>query len=447
MNDKREDASTVGRGMYALAEKLYPITRSITGNGVRQTHEILRSVLPKLVTQEIRTGERCFDWTIPDEWNIDTAFIETLDGRRVVDFGNHNLHVVMYSEPVDLVVTREELEKHLHTRPDIPDAIPYITSYFSRTWGFCVSENQRKALTDNSYRVVIRSRLAPGSLSYADLIIPGRTEKEVLISTYTCHPSMANNEVSGMVVAAFLGLWLSGLTDRKYTYRLVFVPETIGAIAYLSRHLCEMKAKTVAGFVITCVGDDRSYSFLQSRKGDTLADRAAVHGLKHVLKKEFRSYSFLDRGSDERQYCAPGVDLPVCSLMRTRYGSYPEYHTSHDNMQVISPQGLYGGYAVNQAALQCLEANETYVTTTLGEPWLFPRNLRPKLEHGIKLARWSSDISNIIAYSDGEMDLMAIAELLGRSVLDLAPVAQRLIGEALLAIAPDGKAISISALS
>jgi len=236
-----------------------------------------------------------------------------------------------------------------------------------------------------------------------------------------------------MVVAAFLGRWLSGLTDRKYTYRLVFVPETIGAIAYLSRHLYEMKDKTIAGFVITCVGDDRNYSFLESRKGNTLADRVAVHALKRVLKKEFSSFSFLERGSDERQYCAPNVDLPVCSLMRTKYGNFREYHTSHDNLKLISPEGLNGGYAVNQAALQCLEANETYVATTLGEPWFYPRNLRPQLTHGIKLESWSKDISNIIAYSDGGMDLIAIAELLGRSVLDLSPVAQLLVEEGLLA--------------
>ena len=421
-----QDETILGSKMFDLAKALYPITRSITGNGVRRTHDILRSVIPGLITHEIASGERCFDWIIPDEWNIKSAYIEGMDGRRVVDFNDCNLHVVMYSEPIDRIVTRAELEAHLFSRPDMPDAIPYVTSYFKRTWGFCVSENQRKSLMDDQYRVVINSTLEPGSLSYADIVFPGRFAEEVLISTYTCHPSMGNNEVSGMVVAAFLGRWLAGLTDRRYTYRLVFVPETIGAIAYLSRHLAEMKAKTVAGFVITCVGDDGDYSYMPSRRGNTLADRAAVHALKHVIKKGFRTYSFLERGSDERQYCAPGVDLPVCSIMRTKYGVYPQYHTSLDNLEFISAEGLYGGFAANRACLASLEVNEIFHATTIGEPWLSPRNLRPQLEHGTVLKKWSSDISNTLAYSDGTADLINIADLLGESVLDIAEVAQKL---------------------
>ena len=427
MKAQSQDAKMIlGCEMFDLAKDLYPITRSITGNGVRQTHDILRTILPGLITHEIESGVRCFDWTIPDEWNIKSAYIEKMDGRRVVDFADCNLHVVMYSEPIDRIVTRAELEEHLHSRPDMPNAIPYITSYYRRSWGFCVSETQRRSLTDDQYRVVIDSTLEPGSLSYADVVFPGRTDEEVLISTYTCHPSMGNNEVSGMVVAAFLGRWLAALSDRRYTYRLVFVPETIGAIAYISRHIQEMKAKTVAGFVITCVGDDGDYSYMPSRQGNTLADRAAVHALNHVVKKDFKAYSYLERGSDERQYCAPGINLPVCSIMRTKYGVFPQYHTSLDNLGFISAEGLYGGFAANRACLESIEVNEVYHTTTVGEPWLYPRNLRPPLTFGVGLPKWSRDISNILAYADGTVDLIGIADLLGESVLDIAEVAKLL---------------------
>jgi len=389
-------------------------------------------VIPALDSKEIASGEKCFDWVIPDEWNIRDAYIETLNGVKVVDFNSTNLHVVNYSEPVSREIDLCELQNHLHSRKDMPTAIPYVTSYYKRGWGFCLSDNFRNTLNEKRYRVVIDSSLEPGSLTYGELILPGSSSDEILISTYTCHPSMGNNEVSGMVVASFLGKWLASKKNRKYTYRIIFVPETIGAIAYLSMHLPSLKKNIKAGFVITCVGDDRSYSYMPSNKGNTLADKVVIHAYEKVLRRPYKAYTFQERGSDERQYCHPNVNLPVCSAMRTKYGAYPEYHTSLDDLSVISPKGLLGGYEINKACLEVLEANEKYMPTTIGEPFLASRGLRPPLVDGLRLHERSRNISNLLAYCDGEADLIDIGNALDLSVLDLAPLAQELSSYGLL---------------
>jgi aminopeptidase-like protein len=411
-----------GDRIYALAKELFPHARTITGEPVRKTHEILRGVIPELKTLEFPSGQRCFDWVIPDEWNVSEAYIETLDGKRVVDWADNNLHLVAYSTPVDGVIPRDELLKHIHTRPDVPTAIPYVTSYYKPTWGFCVSSRQLETLTESRYKVVIRSDLRPGSLTCGEIFVPGETEDEILLHTYTCHPSMANNETSGMAVAAFCARYVLDLPRRRFSYRIVFVPETIGAIAYISANLERLRQRVRAGFVLTCVGDDRAYSLMLSRKPGVLPERVARHVLERVLKVPYDEYSFLQRGSDERQYCAPGVDLPVVSIMRSKYGTYPEYHTSHDDLNLISPDGLYGGFLGTKTAIDVLEANETLVSTVLCEPWLSPRGLRPPLVDGVALVAWSALVSHVMAYSDGENDLLAIAEIIGCSIFDLVPI-------------------------
>ncbi len=366
------------------------------------------------------TGTNVFDWTVPKEWNINDAYVIDPDGDKIIDFQKSNLHVVGYSTPISKTVSLEELQNHLYSIPEQPNAIPYITSYYKERWGFCISEEHRKILKPGEYYVYIESSLTEGSLTYGELILPGKSNKEVFLSTYMCHPSLANDDLSGPAVTTFLSKWLMSLESRKYTYRIVFIPETIGSIVYLSRNLEAMKNNVIAGFNITCIGDDRSYSYLPSRYGDTLADRVALHVLKN-MKPDFVKYSYLDRGSDERQYCSPGINLPVASIMRTKYGQYSEYHTSLDNLKLITPAGLLGGYEVLKACIECIENNEKLAVTVLCEPQLVKRGLYPTLSTK-KSARQVEDMKNLIAYSDGKNDLIEIAEIINVPMWKLYPV-------------------------
>lgn len=360
-----------------------------------------------------------------------TRFWKTRQAR-IVDFRENNLHVLGYSTPVDKWLTLEELQHHLYSLPDQPTAIPYVTSYYTPRWGFCLTDHARQRLAPGRYHAVIRSRLEPGSLTYGELILPGATSEEVLISTYICHPSMANNELSGPVVTTALAMFLQRLAGRKLTYRIIFIPETIGSIVYLSRHVDHLKTHVIAGFVVTCIGDDRSFSFLPSRNGETLADIAARHALKHVAG-EYTHFTWLDRGSDERQYCAPGVDLPVCSIMRSKYGTYPEYHTSLDDLTLVTPSGLAGGYAALKAAVEAIEMNVRPRVTVLGEPQLGKRGLYPSVStksSGDQVAA----MSDLISYSDGSRTLIEIADSIGRPVWDLKSILEPLIANGLIAV-------------
>lgn len=417
-----------GKTMYQWATDLYPICRSLTGKGVQDTLAYINNLLPALSIHEVASGTKAFDWTIPDEWNIRDAFIADEKGNRLIDFKQSNLHVLGYSEPVDQHINFAELDQHLYSLPDQPDAIPYMTSYYKRRWGFCLSDNQRKALRQKSnatFHVKIDATLAPGHLTYGELIIPGQTQEEILLSTYVCHPSLANNELSGPCVATALAQWIGGLAQRRYTYRILFLPETIGAIVYLSRHLAVMKKNIVAGFVLTCMGDDRTYSYVASRLGDTLADRVAKHVLSHHAP-QYQVYSFLDRGSDERQYCSPGVDLPVCLVIRSKYGTFSEYHTSRDDLSLISPQGLQGGFDAVRKCLEILENNYVYETSVLGEPQLGKRGLYPTLST-TQNKNQVRHMMDLLAYADGTQDLIGIAETMGVPAHDLIIVAEQML--------------------
>jgi aminopeptidase-like protein len=363
---------------------------------------------------------------VPDEWTLRDAYVTNENGDRIIDFKTNNLHVVGYSEPIDQWMSLEELNKHLYSIPAQPDAIPYVTSYYKRNWGFCLTHNKRISLPAGRYRAVVDADLKPGVLNYAELIIPGETEEEVLLSTYICHPSMANNEISGPVVTTALAQWLLSLKERRYTYRIVFLPETIGAIVYLSRNIYKMKSNTIAGFVITCVGDNRSYSLMPSRRGNTLADRVAENVLNTHTEKYVR-YSFLERGSDERQYCSPLIDLPVVSIMRTKYGKYTEYHTSKDDLSFINPSGLEGGFDCIRKCLQALEVNWFYKATILCEPQLGKRGL-----YNISSNEDIDLQGNVLAYADGKIDLIEMANIIGVNVIDCFNVAEKLMFHGLL---------------
>lgn len=414
---------SIGEQMHQWAQDLWPLDRSITGPGTRKTLAYLQELVPGLVTHSEKTGTRVCDWTIPPEWHCRQAWIETPDGRRICDYSVNNLHLVGYSIAVDTTLDLEELRPHLHTIEEQPDYIPYITSYYNERWGFCLSHNEYKSLPAGKYRVRIDSDHREGTLDYADLVIPGESSDEILLSTYVCHPSMANNELSGPVVVTALAQWLLSLPRRRYSYRIVFTPETIGAITYICHHGKTLQQNVVAGYQVTTVGDDRCYSYIASPYEDTVSDEIA----KEVMAGrgiEYKRYPFLQRGSDERQYCSPGLRLPIASLCRSKYAEYPEYHTSADNLvDVVTPEGLQGAFELYQACLQRLESMPKiprYLprdrkrgcpdATCIGEPQLGKRNLYNSIGHtgGCSDTR---TLVNLLAYCDGSNTLEELSQL------------------------------------
>ncbi len=416
--------STIGETMYQWATELFPIPRSLTGDGVRRTLTYLQERLPELQLHEVPSGTSAFDWTVPQEWNVDEAYIETPDGRRIADYHDNPLHLVGYSTPVDTTMSLQRLDDHLYSMPEQPRAIPYITSYYERRWGFCIPHQLRASLPPGDYRVVIRSEISDGAMTYADGLLPGRSEKEVLFSTYICHPTMANNELSGPVMACALAQYLRQLPSRQWSYRFVFCPETIGAIYYISRHRQSLKRRTRAAFQLTCCGDERAVSFVPSRRGDTLTDRLARHVLHHHAPGH-RAYSFLDRGSDERQYCSPGIDLPMVSIMASKYRQYPEYHTSLDDLSLISATGLQRIFELHRRCIDILEGWCQPQATHCCEPQLGKRGLYPTLStrgSGQSVRR----IKNILAYADGDHDLLELADAINAPADELLPLLDRL---------------------
>ena len=423
----------IGEELYDLAGKIFPICRSITGDGVRETLGILNEYLGKdglsFEITEVPSGSKVLDWTVPKEWRIRDAYVADESGKRVIDFQKNNLHVVGYSLPMDEWLSKEELGKIIYTQKDQPDVIPYVTSYYKERSGFCISQKDWDALSEQKYHVVIDSELFDGSLTYTDLVIPGVSEKEILITSYTCHPSMANNECSGPVLLVALARYVNSLKDRQYTYRFVLNPETIGSITYLSRNLEHLKKNVIAGVVLSCVGDDHHYSMIASRYANTLADKA----LETILcdKENYEYYSFLKRGSDERQYNAPGIELPVVGFCRSKYGEFPEYHTSADNMSYVSAKGFEGSFEVMKDWINCLEWNGYYRMTVLGEPQLGKRGLYPTVSQ-----KGSYDgvmaMMNLITYCDGRNDLFDLSDLIDVAPQELIPIVQKLLEHGLL---------------
>lgn len=405
-----------GARMHSWARELWPICRSITGPGIRQTLDWLEARLPGLTRHSFQTGEQVFDWTVPQEWHIRDAWIEHESGQRFAEFARNNLHVLGYSGPLDTEMSRAELLPLIYTQPEQPDLIPYVTSYYSPRTGFCMAESEKQRLPEGRYRAVIDASLSDGALVLGELLIAGQTTQEVLFSTYICHPSMANNELSGPVLATALAEYVRSLGPTRMSYRFLFLAETIGAIAYLSRHLTTLQKNVQAGFVLSCVGDERSWSHVESRNGTTLADAAlsaALFGRSNVVR-----YSFLERGSDERQFCAPGIDLPVCGFCRSKYGTFPEYHTSADDLTLVTPTGLGESFAAMRSVIDAFELPRTPRATVLGEPQLGKRGLYPTLsqKQAVHPARFRM---NVLAYSDGANSVFDIARRIGVNLEDV----------------------------
>jgi aminopeptidase-like protein len=403
-------------------DRLWPICRSITGNGLRESLRILQELLP-LEIHEVPTGTQVFDWQVPEEWAIREAWIETPDGQRICDFKSNNLHVLNYSTAVDDLVDYDTLKSHVRTLPDLPDAIPYVTSYYARKWGFCMSHNEWQSLPrEGLYHVKIDASLEPGSMSYGEAFLPGTSEEEVLFSTYLCHPSMANNELSGPLALAHLYQEISKIPQRKFGYRFVVVPETIGAIAFLSARGAHLKEKLAAGYVLTCCGDSGPLTYKRSKRKTTLADRVAEHVLKHQ-REDYSVVNFAVGGSDERQYCSPGFNLPVGSLMRTSYQAYPEYHTSLDNKDFIDFNALERTVARYTDIARLLELNEKYENAVqFCEPQLGKRGLYPDSVNPDDARDELHKLLHFLSYADGKTDLIEIADERGISALDLGHI-------------------------
>jgi aminopeptidase-like protein len=415
--------------LEAYFDRLWPLLRSITGDGVRQTHGILGELLP-LTRFEIPTGTEVFDWTVPPEWVVREAYVAAPDGQRLLDVHENNLHLVNYSAPFRGRLSRRELEQYLYSRPDLPQAVPYVTSYYDRRWGFCISHDDRLRLPEGDYDIVVDTDLIDGSLTISEAVLPGETPQEILISTYTCHPSLANNELSGPLVAAFLYRQLAALEARRLTYRFVFLPETIGSVAYLAMRGDHLLERLVAGYVVTCVGDAGPFTYKRSRRRNSIADRAALHCLRRW--PEARIVDFFPSGSDERQYCSPGFDLPVGSIMRTMYGKYPEYHTSLDDKSLISFAAMRETIELYARTCRVIDRNRSYVSLKpLGEPQLGKRGLYPTIggqagTERIEALLW------LLNYSDGKHDLLAIADRSGIDFEVLAEAADKCIEHRLL---------------
>jgi aminopeptidase-like protein len=427
-------SSDIGQQIYQLISRLYPICRSITGNGVRETLKILQEYIP-LKIAEIPTGTEVFDWSIPKEWDIRDAYIKNLNGEKIIDFQECNLHVVNYSVPIHQVIGLAELKAHLHTLPEYPDRIPYRTSYYKETWGFCLSHEQLQAMQDEQYEVYIDSSLEPGSLTYGEYYLPGESQEEILISCHTCHPSLCNDNLSGISLATFLAKHLSQIESRRYSYRFLFIPGTIGSITWLA--LNEQNVNKIAhGLVVTGVGDAGKYTYKKSRRGNADVDRAAIHVLQNS-GAEYQVIDFFPYGYDERQYCSPGFNLPVGCFMRSSHGQYSEYHTSADNLSFVKPEYLGDSFAKFLSILYVLENNRTYFNQNPKcEPRLGKRGLYRAVGGHAEEQVNELALLWVLNLSDGEYSLLDIAERAKLSFEAIEKAADALLNCGLLQVEP-----------
>ena len=417
--------------LRTLLDRLWPITRSIAGPGLRETLDILSEWIPTERIQA-RSGDRALDWIVPDEWHVREAYLVDPTGRRFADVAENNLHLVSHSVPFRGRMPLAELREHLHTLPDQPNAIPYVTSYYAPRWGFCIAHDELESLPEGEYDVAVDTDLVPGRVEVGEAVLPGESDDEVLFHSYVDHPSLANNELSGPLAVTALYRRLAAWPQRRLTYRFVLGAETIGTIVYLDQRGDHLAERLRAGYVLTCVGDAGDFTFKRSRRGDTPADRAGVLALRDSGAAHTVVPFDPSNGSDERQYCSPGFDLPIASLMRTMYGEYPEYHTSLDDRQFLSIDALVGTIDMYERIARSLDANVAWRNTVArGEPQLGRRGLyRPvstkERDAGRGYMMW------LLNLADGEHDLLAIAERSGVPVEVLSALARELAEAGLL---------------
>jgi aminopeptidase-like protein len=403
------------KAIFNLAKKLWPIHRTIAGPGLRASLKIIKSEQNSLIIKSIKTGHKVYDWKIPEEWEIKDAWIK-YKNKKILDYKKNNLHIVGHSRKIHKKINLIDLKKKIHFIKKLPNAIPYVTSYYKKYWGFCLPYNNFKKLSNGEYVVHINSKFKKGNLNYGELVLKGKSKKEILFSTYLCHPSLANNEISGPCVNTFLTKYLQKIKNRHYTYRFIFVPETIGSIAYINKNLLNLKKNLLAGFNISCVGDERAYSYIGSRKGDTIADYVAKKVL-YSTDKRFKKYDWLQRGSDERQFCSPGVDLPLCTISRSKFGEYKEYHNSLDILgKVVTSNGLNTSLELLKKIIIFFENNYFFNSTFKCEPFMSKRNLYEtisiaKEDNKDKRGTTNTEIlMNVLSLCDGKTDLDTICQ-------------------------------------
>ena len=409
---------------YNLAKyQLYPICRSLTGKGNRKTLSIIKSKFPSLKILKILSGKKVYDWKVPSEWNVSDAYVIDKDNEKIIDFKKNNLHLIGYSISINKNLKKKDLLSKIKSLPTQPLAIPYATSYYKSTWGFCASHKQKKNIEKNylkndTFKAVIKSSLnKSGKMNYGELVLQGKSKQEILVSTYICHPSMANNELSGPIVSMCLIDYFKKQKNLSKTIRFIFIPETIGSIGYIEKNLTHLKKNVVGGYNLSCIGDERQHSCMFTKYNNTTSDRALVEAYKK-LKIKYKIYSFLKRGSDERQYNSPGVDLPIASIFRSKYGEYSEYHTSLDDFSLVTKKGIYGGFSVAKEAIKILLNKEIPKAKYLCEPQMGKRGLYSNLS--IKGNRKASiqSMVDFLQYSDGKNDISNISKIIGINLSD-----------------------------
>ena len=425
--------------IFNLGKKLFPICRSLTGKGVRQTLNMIKEFEPSLKVKSIKSGKKVYDWKIPEEWNISDAYVLDHNNKKIIDFKKNNLHLIGYSVPINKNISKKELFSRLYSLPSQPEAIPYITSYYKKYWGFCISNNDKKKIVNKLKKISNNKKVLfakidssfkkNGKLNYGEIFIPGFSKKEIFLSTYICHPSMANNELSGPLVAIALVNYFQK-KKNYYSIRVIFIPETIGAISYIEKNLINLKKNVIAGYNLTCLGDNNNYSFLPTKYKNSISDRAARKAFDK-LKIKYKEYSFLKRGSDERQYNSPGIDLPIASIMRSKYGTYKEYHTSLDNFDFISIKGLQGGYKILRQSINIINKSLIPKSKVLCEPLLSKHKLYPTLSTK-NSNKFSQTILDFLQYSDGKNDLEEISKLVNKNYNEVKKIYKILIKKKLI---------------